>query len=452
MLTRLQAPPYDALAARLPPIGAAHPETATAVRAILDDVRARGDQAVREQTQRLDGVDLAPGEWEVPAIRCQEALARIPGRLRDALELAVERVRGYHEKQVERGFLERHADGSALGMRVAALDRVGVYVPGGKAAYPSTVIMNAVPAVVAGVREIVMVTPPVLPAPPAPPAGTPDVVLAAARLAGVTRVFRVGGAQAIAALAYGTVTIPRVDKIVGPGNRFVTEAKRQVAGHVGIDMLAGPTEVLIIADETADVRAVAADLIAQAEHDEDACAWCVTTSPALADALAAELARHVARSPRRAIVERALADHGVVVVVPHLDAAIEVVNRRAPEHVEVLVRTPWPVAERIRHAGAIFVGASTPEPVGDYVAGPSHVLPTAGTARYVSPLGVYDFVKRTSVIAYSAERLAQDAEHIIALAEAEGLHGHAEAIRVRQPLLRHPSSAKAAKRRITDNG
>jgi len=452
VLTRLQAPPYDALAARLPPIGAAHPETATAVRAILDDVRARGDQAVREQTQRLDGVDLAPGEWEVPAIRCQEALARIPGRLRDALELAVERVRGYHEKQVERGFLERHADGSALGMRVAALDRVGVYVPGGKAAYPSTVIMNAVPAVVAGVREIVMVTPPVLPAPPAPPAGTPDVVLAAARLAGVTRVFRVGGAQAIAALAYGTVTIPRVDKIVGPGNRFVTEAKRQVAGHVGIDMLAGPTEVLIIADETADVRAVAADLIAQAEHDEDACAWCVTTSPALADALAAELARHVARSPRRAIVERALADHGVVVVVPHLDAAIEVVNRRAPEHVEVLVRTPWPVAERIRHAGAIFVGASTPEPVGDYVAGPSHVLPTAGTARYVSPLGVYDFVKRTSVIAYSAERLAQDAEHIIALAEAEGLHGHAEAIRVRQPLLRHPSSAKAAKRRITDNG
>src|SRR6266571_2045752 len=223
VLTRLQAPPYDALAARL------------------------------------------------PAIRCQEALARIPGRLRDALELAVERVRGYHEKQVERGFLERHADGSALGMRVAALDRVGVYVPGGKAAYPSTVIMNAVPAVVAGVREIVMVTPPVLPAPPAPPAGTPDVVLAAARLAGVTRVFRVGGAQAIAALAYGTVTIPRVDKIVGPGNRFVTEAKRQVAGHVGIDMLAGPTEVLIIADETADVRAVAADLIAQAEHDEDAC-------------------------------------------------------------------------------------------------------------------------------------------------------------------------------------
>src|SRR5439155_89935 len=258
-----------------------------------------------------------------------------------------------------------------------------------------------------------------------------DVVLAAGRLAGVDRVFRVGGAQAIAALAYGTPTIPRVDKIVGPGNRFVTEAKRQVAGDVGIDMLAGPTEVLIIADETAEVRFVAADLIAQAEHDEDACAWCVTTSPALADALEAELARQVARSPRKAIVERSLADHGVVVVVPDLDAAVDVANRRAPEHVEVLTRDPWPVAGRIRHAGAIYVGASSPEPVGDYLAGPSHVLPTGATARYVSPLGVYDFVKRISVVAYSRRQLEQDAAHIIALAEAEGLPGHAEAVRIR---------------------
>src|SRR5213593_834266 len=297
VLTRLQAPPYDALDAHLPKVGGADPATAATVRAILEDVRTRGDVAVREHARRLDGVDLAPQQWEVPGVSCQEALERVPAAVRAALETAVARVRAYHQKQRERGFLERGADGTALGMRVVPLDRVGVYVPGGKAAYPSTVIMNAIPAGVAGVPEIVMVT---------PPAGEggkpPDVVLAAARLAGVTRVFRVGGAQAIAALAYGTGTIPRVDKIVGPGNRFVSEAKRQVggAGAVGIDMLAGPTEVLVIADGTADVRAVAADLIAQAEHDEDACAWCVTTSTSLAERLSGELARQMERSPRRA--------------------------------------------------------------------------------------------------------------------------------------------------------
>jgi len=425
VVTRLQAPPYDALAPHLPKIGGADSDTARAVRAILDDVRAGGDAAVREHTRRLDGVDLPPGDWEVPAARWQQALERIPRPLRGALELAVQRVRDYHANQADEGFLDRHAAATEIGMRVVPLDRVGLYVPGGKAAYPSTVIMNAVPAVVAGVAEIVMVTP------PTDAGAVPDVVLAAARLAGVDRVFRIGGAQAIAALAYGTPTIPRVDKIVGPGNRFVTEAKRQVAGEVGIDMLAGPTEVLIIADETADVRFVAADLIAQAEHDEDACAWCVTPSTTLADALETELARQVARSSRQAIVARSLADHGVVVVVPDLDAAVEVANRRAPEHVEVLTRDPWPVARRIRHAGAIFVGASSPEPVGDYVAGPSHVLPTGATARYVSPLGVYDFVKRISVVAYSRRQLEQDAAHIIALAEAEGLPGHAEAVRIR---------------------
>ncbi len=468
MLTRLQAPPYDALAAHLPQVGAADPETAAAVRAILEDVRARGDEAVREHARRLDAVDLEPGEWEVPHVSCQEALERIPAPVRAALEVAVVRVRAYHAKQVEHGFLERDAQGAALGMRVVPLDRVGIYVPGGKAAYPSTVIMNVVPAVVAGVREIVMVTPPGGPSGTGGTGGTggrrgrrgrggkgntPDVVLAAAGPAGVTRLFRVGGAQAIAALAYGTRTVPRVDKIVGPGNRFVTEAKRQVggAGVVGIDMLAGPTEVLIIADDAADARAVAADLIAQAEHDEDACAWCVTPSARLADSLPAELARQVARSPRRAIVERSLADHGVVVVVPDLDAAVEVANRRAPEHVEILVRDPWPVADRIRHAGAIFVGTWTPEPVGDYLAGPSHVLPTAGTARYVSPLGVHDFVKRISVIAYSPERLAQDAEHIIALAEAEGLYGHAEAVRIRS-VIRRPSSVVRKGDDLTDHG
>ena len=424
MLTRLQAPPYDALAPHLAKGGAADPETVAAVRAIVDDVRVRGDDAVRDHTRRLDGRDLAPAEWQVSGARCQEALQRIPRPLRAALEVAVARVRTYHERQAQgnAGFLERDAQGNALGMRVVPLDRVGVYVPGGKASYPSTVIMNVVPATVAGVTEIVMVT---------PPGGMNDAVLAAAELAGVTRLFQIGGPQAIAALAFGTRTLPRADKIVGPGNRFVTEAKRQVAGVVGIDMLAGPTEVLIIADRTADVRYVAADLIAQAEHDEDAAAWCVTTSAELAAALDREVARRVASSPRRAIVERSLAAHGVLVLVPDLDTAAEVANRRAPEHVELMVADPWPLADRIRHAGAVFVGSATPEPVGDYLAGPSHVLPTGGTARYVSPLGVYDFVKRSSVISYSAERLAQDAGHIIALAEAEGLFGHAEAVRVR---------------------
>jgi histidinol dehydrogenase len=423
VLTRLQAPPYDVLAPHLPRGGAADAATAAAVRAILDDVRARGDAAVEEHTRRLDGVDLPPERWEVSGDRCQQALDRIATPLRAALEVAVGRVLDFHSRQVERGFSDRDGEGTEVGMRVVPLDRVGVYVPGGKAAYPSTVIMSVVPAVVAGVQEIVIVT---------PPAAEPrDAVLAAARVAGAHRVFQIGGAQAIGALAYGTATVPRVDKIVGPGNRYVAEAKRQVVGAVGIDMVAGPTEVLVIADESADPRHVAADLIAQAEHDEDACAWLVTTRAALVDAVDAELVRQLAAAPRRAIAERALADHGVAVVVPSLAAAVEVANMRAPEHVELLVARPWSLVEEIRHAGAIFVGHHTPEPVGDYVAGPSHVLPTAGTARYVSPLGVYDFVKRISVIAYSRERLAQDAVHIVALAEAEGLAGHAAAVRVR---------------------
>ena len=378
---------------------------------------------MREHSRRLDGSDLPPSDWELPRERCSAALEQLPAGLRGALEAATERVRAYHQRQVTGGFLERDEHGNTLGMRVLPLDRVGVYVPGGKASYPSTVIMNVVPAVVAGVSDIIMVT---------PPGGMTPAVLAAAALAGVTRVFRVGGAQAIGALAFGTETNPGVDKIVGPGNRFVTEAKRQVAGAVGIDMLAGPTEVLIIADTSAEPRYVAADMIAQAEHDEDATAWCVTTNRDLPAALERELQGQMARAPRREIIARSLGAHGVVVVVPDLDAAVQVANLRAPEHLELLVQDPWPLANKVRHAGAVFVGAMTPEPVGDYLAGPSHVLPTSGTARYVSPLGVYDFVKRTSIISYSSDRLAQDAAQIIALAEAEGLYGHAEAIRIRE--------------------
>ena len=422
MLKRVQAPPYEALAAHLPASRPPDAEVVSSARAILEDVRARGDAAVRDHTRRLDGVDLATDRWDIPAAERIAALERIPAALLTALEVAIERVRAFHHKQLQPGLLGRDDHGNGLGVRVVPLERVGIYVPGGKASYPSTVIMNAVPAVVAGVEDIVMVT---------PPGGSIDAVLAAAHLAGVGRMLRIGGVQAVGALAFGTATVPRVDKIVGPGNKYVTEAKRQVAGVVGIDMLAGPTEVLVIADDTADVRFVAADLIAQAEHDEDAVAWCVTTSERIANALDAELERQLARAPRRAIAEQALRAHGVLVVVPSRQAAVQVANLRAPEHLELVVEDPWELVEQIRHAGAVFVGRFATEAVGDYLAGPSHVLPTAGSARYGSALGVQDFVKRISVICYSRDKLQADAPHIIALAEAEGLFGHAEAVRVR---------------------
>jgi histidinol dehydrogenase len=383
---------------------------------------ARGDAAVREYTLRFDGVDLAPESWELDAASWQSALGRIQPLLREALTRSVRRVREYHEHQRETGFHLAEADGSLVGMKVSPLDRVGLYIPGGKASYPSTVIMNAVPALVAGVQEIVAVV---------PPQGVTDVVLAACALSGVTRVFRVGGAQAIGALAYGTKTIPRVDKIVGPGNRWVAEAKRQVVGRVGIDMVAGPTEVLIIADATARPERIAADMIAQAEHDEDATSWCVTTDPDIADALPQALERALARAPRADIARASLDRNGLIVLAASMRDAIEVANRRAPEHLQIAADGPERIASSIRSAGAIFLGDDTPEPVGDYIAGPSHVLPTSGTARYASPLGVYDFVKRTSVMRYSRKRLEQDADAIILLAEAEGLHGHAEAVRVR---------------------
>src|SRR5690242_1799004 len=422
MIRVLAVPPFDALDPVLPRRAGSDAATRDTVRAILDDVLARGDDAVREYGRRFDGVDLPPAEWPLDAGTWQGALDRIGPKLRDALTRAVDRVRAYHEHQREPGFHLTDADGSLVGTKVTPVDRVGLYVPGGKASYPSSVVMNAVPALVAGVQEIVAVV---------PPGGVTDPVLAACALSGVTRIFRIGGAQAIAALAYGTATVPRVDKIVGPGNRWVAEAKRQVVGQVGIDMIAGPTEVLIIADHTARPDRVAADLIAQAEHDEDAVSWCVTTDPALAEALPAALADALASAPRAAIARTALERNGLIVLVPSMREAIEVANRRAPEHLEIITEGAERVAGGIRHAGAIFLGDDTPEPVGDYLAGPSHVLPTGGTARYASPLGVYDFVKRTSVIRYSRARLAEDAAAIIALAEAEGLYGHAEAVRVR---------------------
>jgi histidinol dehydrogenase len=422
VIQRLEVPPFERLDPWLPRRAGSDPETRGAVARILEDVLARGDEAVREYTRRYDGVDLAPGEWEPDQATWQGSLDRIDPGLRAALGRAVDRVREYHQHQREPGFHLAQPDGSVVGMKVTPLDRVGLYVPGGKASYPSSVVMNAVPALVAGVQEIVAVV---------PPTGATDAVLAACALSGVTRIFRIGGAQAVAALAYGTATVPRVDKIVGPGNRWVAEAKRQVVGQVGIDMIAGPTEVLVIADGSARPDRVAADLIAQAEHDEDAVSWCVTSDARLADALPAALEAALARAPRAAIARAALERNGLVVLVPSMREAIEVANRRAPEHLQIVADGAERIAQSIRHAGAIFLGDDTPEPVGDYLAGPSHVLPTGGTARYASPLGVYDFVKRTSIIRYTHARLAADAEAIIALAEAEGLAGHAEAVRVR---------------------
>jgi histidinol dehydrogenase len=415
-------PPLDALEPFLPRIAGADPETRRTVTEILEDVLTRGDQAIREYTLRFDGIDLAPEAWELDSASWQSALGRISPTLRQALARSVHRVSEYHQRQRETGFHLAEDDGSVIGMKVAPLDRVGLYVPGGKASYPSTVVMNAVPALVAGVQEIIAVV---------PPQGVTDLVLAACALSGVTRVFRVGGAQAIGALAYGTRTIPRVDKIVGPGSRWVAEAKRQVVGRVGIDMIAGPTEVLIIADSSARPERVAADMIAQAEHDEDAISWCVSTDPDLAEALPSELERALSRAPREAIARAALERNGLIVTAGSMRDAIEVANRRAPEHLQIVAEGAERIASAVRNAGAIFLGDDTPEPVGDYIAGPSHVLPTSGTARYASPLGVYDFIKRTSVVRYAPGRLERDAEAIIALAEAEGLFGHAEAVRVR---------------------
>ena len=421
MIRRLVVPPLEALRPFLPQLNPVDAATRETVARILQGVATDGDRAVRASTVEFDGLDLAPETWEVPRSQWVAALARLPLPLRQALELAVARVTAYHERQRDPGFTFSDADGTVLGMKVTALDRVGLYVPGGKASYPSSVIMNAIPAVVAGVRDIIAVT---------PPGGfLTDAVLAACELAGVTRLFRIGGAQAVAALAYGTATVPRVDKIVGPGSRWVAEAKRQVVGQVGIDSIAGPTEVLVLADDSAGAARVACDLIAQAEHDEDASAWCVTTSSALADALPMALEAALKTAPRAAIARASLGRNGVVILVPTIEYAVAVANLRAPEHLEILMRDPGAVVAGIRHAGAIFVGPHTPEPVGDYIAGPSHVLPTSGTARYASPLGVYDFIKRTSVIEYSGARLAADAPHVVAMAEAEQLPGHAEAVK-----------------------
>ena len=418
-------PPFAELRGLASAASTDDPELREAVAGILRDVAERGDAALLEHTRRLDRLDAASvDELRVPREELERAAASLDPALLASLRRAADNVRRFHERQREHGFVDLLPDGSLLGQRVTALRRVGIYVPGGRAAYPSTVLMNAIPAAVAGVEEIAMVS-------PAPGGEVAPVVLAAAHVAGVTEVISAGGAQAVGALAFGTESIGRVDKIVGPGNKWVAEAKRQVFGRVDIDMVAGPSEILVIADELADARHIAADLIGQAEHDPDAIAWLVTTCAAHLAEVPREIERLLEANPRREVARAALEANGAIVQVPDLAAAAELADLRAPEHLELLVMEPLLLAGRIRNAGAIFLGSWSPEPVGDYFAGPNHVLPTGGTARFASPLGVYDFLKRTSLIGYSAERLRRDAADVVRLAESEGLHGHAEAVRVR---------------------
>ncbi|MFQ5935202.1 MAG: histidinol dehydrogenase [Acidiferrobacterales bacterium] len=391
----------------------------------IADVRERGDSALLDYTRRFDAYECtSAADLEVPQARRAQAAAAIAPAQRAALQQAASRIRDYHERQLVPSWRYRDADGTLLGQQVTALDRVGVYVPGGKAAYPSSVLMNAIPAKVAGVGMVVMAVP--------APAGTVnDLVLAAAELAGVDRVFTVGGAQAIAALAYGTATIPCVDKIVGPGNAYVAAAKRMVFGQVDIDMVAGPSEVVIICDGHTDPAWVAMDLFAQAEHDENAQAILISLDAAFSQRVRKVITELLQEMERREIIKTALERQGALITAGSVDEAVELVNRLAPEHLELSIADPLPVAERIRHAGAIFLGRHTAEVLGDYCAGPNHVLPTSGTARFSSPLGVYDFQKRTSLIMCTREGAARLGKTAAVLAHGEGLTAHARSAEYR---------------------
>ena len=397
----------------------------SAARAIVKAVRERGDAAVIEMTARFDKVKLKPAELRVSDSEIRGATARVPAEAVKALRLAAKRIAAFHSKQRMRSWMYRDSAGLRLGQQITPLERVGVYVPGGHAAYPSSVLMTVVPARVAGVREVIMVS-------PAGKDGLSPAVLAAASIAGVDQIFRIGGAQAVAALAYGTATIPRVDKIVGPGNAYVQAAKKLVYGTVDIDKMAGPSEVLVIADESADPTFVAADLLAQAEHGSgDECAVMLSPSKRIIARVATELAAQLEELPRRDAIAKVLRQRGALIQVRNLDEAVEVAEQVAPEHLELIVQEPQRLAGRIRNSGALFLGAHAPAPLGDYLAGPNHVLPTGGTARFFSPLGVYDFVKRTSVVQASPAGLRRLGPSVAALARLEGYDAHAAAVEKR---------------------
>jgi histidinol dehydrogenase len=397
------------------------------VRHILHEVKTRGDQAVLEFTEKFDRLKVGTvAELEMSQSRLQQALAAIPDGQRVALEQAAARVRDYHERQSQREQSWQYADedGTVLGQKVTPLDRAGLYVPGGKAAYPSSVLMNAIPAKVAGVGEVIMVV-------PTPDGVVNDLVLAAAAIAGVDRVFTVGGAQAVAALAYGTETVPAVDKIVGPGNIFVATAKREVFGTVGIDMIAGPSEILVICDGKTDPDWIAMDLFSQAEHDEQAQSILISPDATFLDAVEESIKKLLPTMERSEIIKASMGSRGALIHVADLSEAARVSNRIAPEHLELSVEDPQALAEEIRHAGAIFMGRYTAEALGDYCAGPNHVLPTSGTARFSSPLGVYDFQKRSSIIGFSAQGADRMGRVASVLARGEGLTAHARSAEYR---------------------
>ena len=395
------------------------------VRQIVGDVRHEGDAAVLRYTKLIDRVDFAPKDFLVSEAEYAAAEKEADPAVVASLRKAAANVRKYHEEQKPNSWMTYREKGSILGQSLIPLDRVGIYVPGGTAAYPSSVIMNAVPASVAGVSEIIMMVPP-------KNGKINPYVLIAAREAGVKRIYKIGGAQAIAAMAFGTETIPRVDKITGPGNIFVTLAKKEVYGHCDIDMLAGPSEILIVADETADPVYTAADMLSQAEHDPLASSIVIVTDVALADKIAVEAEKQLAKLPRQEIARASLDRNGCIIVAEDMMQAMRFANTSAPEHMELLTKNPFQLLPYVRHAGAVFLGAYSPEPLGDYFAGPNHVLPTGGTARYYSVLNVETFMKRTSLISYTQGALSDVSEDIIRLAETEGLEAHANAIRLRR--------------------
>ncbi|MDR4949262.1 histidinol dehydrogenase [Neobacillus cucumis] len=393
------------------------------VKGIISEIRHRGDAALREFTEKFDRVTLT--SFSVTESEIEAAYAEVDQPYIEIVREAAQNIRTFHEKQLRPSWMTTEENGTILGQKITPLDSVGVYVPGGTAAYPSSVLMNVIPAQVAGVKRIVMVSP------PDEQGKLPAAVLVAAKEAGVKEVYKVGGAQAIAALAYGTESIAPVDKITGPGNIFVALAKREVFGDVDIDMIAGPSEIAVLADDTARADEVAADLLSQAEHDPRACSVLVTPSVTLAEAVAVEVEKQLAVLPRKEIASRSIADYGAIYVTADLDEAVETVNQLAPEHLEVITENAMELLGKIRHAGAIFVGRYSSEPVGDYFAGPNHVLPTNGTARFSSPLNVDDFQKKSSVIVYSEKALKENGAKIAAFARMEGLEAHARAVETR---------------------
>ena len=394
------------------------------VKTIIDDVRQRGDAALCELTARFDRLELTAATLEVSAAEIAAACAAVDEKSLQALQLAADRIARYHAKQKQETWLSTDESDILLGQMVRPLDRVGIYVPGGKAAYPSSVLMNAVPAKVAGVGEVIMVV-------PMPGGEVNPHVLAAAKIAGIDRIFKVGGAQAVAALAYGTETIPRVDKITGPGNIYVATAKQLVFGRVDIDMIAGPSEILIINDGSGNAAHIAADLLSQAEHDELASAVLVTSSEEMARAVQEEVEKQLTQLSREAIARKSIDDFSAVIVAKTLAEAIEFSNRIAPEHLELAVDNPFAILSGIKHAGAIFMGHHTPEAAGDYLAGPNHTLPTGGTARFFSPLSLDDFVKKSSLLSFSEAGLQRLGEDIVHIAELEGLEAHAKSVAIR---------------------